>query len=130
MTRRANVSILSTSIVALAFLVTPSAGATGNSCPTCTAKLDITQTSPGLGDLTRVADSTYASWGSGSVKLSCDDGSAWDVVDLGIDPSDLESGIDLTDVSLPDVDLTSSSLDCQLDVDDGLQSSVIDVDIL
>lgn len=99
-------------------------------CPLCTAELDITDTTNKIGDVTRDPDTTFQSWAAGTVKLSCDDGTDWDVVDLDLEPYDLESGIDLQDADLPDVDLTSASLDCQIDVDDGLQSAVIDVDLI
>lgn len=101
--------------------------ATGGACSNCVGKLDITQYNPGMGDLVRESDSTYNSWGSGSVKLECDDGTDIDIVGLGLEPYDLESGIDLSDVTLPDVDLQASGLECEIHVDDGSQSSVIDV---
>lgn len=109
----------------------PAASATvralGDPCPTCVGKLDITQYNPGLGDLVRESDSTYNSWGSGSVKLECDDGTDIDIVGLGLEPYDLESGIDLSDVTLPDVDLQASGLECEIQVDDGTQTATIDV---
>ena len=116
------------SISSFSFAQSP-APMTGGSCTNC-AKLDITSYSSGLGDLTRDADASFQSWGSGSVNLTCDDGTSGDSVDLGLEPYDLEGGIDLEDQSLPNVDLTSSSLTCIVEVDDGLQSATIDVDIL
>lgn len=104
--------------------------ATSGACPNCVGKLDITQYSPGLGDLARDADSTYSSWGSGTVKLECDDGTDIDSVTLSLDPSDLETGIDLYDVTLPDVDLQATGLQCEIQVDDGSQTATIGVDLI
>lgn len=127
--RRFN-SLLGLSL-ALAFVVSAgTAGASGGACPSCVAKLDITSTSQRLGDITRDPDSTYSTWGAGTVYLSCDDGGATKDVDLGLEPSDLAEGIDLTGATLPDVDLTASGLDCWIDVDTDTQSSVIDVDLI
>ena len=93
-------------------------------CPTC-PQLVVTDQSNYLGNISRGPDSTFATWGSGQVVLECQDGTSMDVVDLQLDPSDLEDGFTFTDNDVPVVDYSASELSCELQVSDGTQATTI-----